>query len=62
MGVSCEGTVIVMIFLEGKAFRETTCCTGGEMIEHLMIGKDRKTCSEVTSCTGGEGIIQEMME
>ncbi len=40
ISASCEGTDVVMIFLAGMAFRETTSWIGGDVIVVLMISED----------------------
>ncbi len=57
MGVSWEGTDIVMIFLTGKAFSVTTSWTGGDGILTSVTLNGMPAFSETTSWIGGDGIL-----
>ncbi len=61
MGVSCEGTDVVMIFLAGKAFRETTSWIGGDRILTAVTLYGPWVFSKVIFCMGGEAIEHSMI-
>ncbi len=61
MGVSCEGTDVVMIFLAGKGFRHMTSWTGGDGILISVTLYGPFTFREMTFCTGGEMIEHSMI-
>ncbi len=56
MGVSCEGTDVVMILLMGKGFSEITSWTGGKGILISVILCEVCAFSVTICCMGGDGI------
>ncbi len=51
----------MMIFLEGKGFREMTCWIGGDGILASVTLNGPLAFSETTCCMGGEAIVVLMI-
>ncbi len=56
MGISWEGTVVVVILPVGNAFSVTTSWIGGDRILHSVTLNGPLGFSEVIFCMGGEEI------
>ncbi len=61
IGASCDGTDVVVILLEGKAFSVTTSWTGGDRILHSVTLYGLWAFREMTCWIGSDAIVVSMI-